>query len=398
MRDVVTPSDIDDWMWFLNYVRRWTNWTVNVYGGYVILVIAVFVVLITYTSRVEYHINGPYIVSSGESKETTILYADHSEHTHHVAWDTRPYTRPFGSSNASDGTPFPLTLRDKAPFTGSDNNVLSSCEVFLRLHNNNCGILDYGYGERNDDMYHGYHEDINEEGITLVGGERMSNLSCDDSYGIPKYGYETTGGILEDTGFSGSLAILNGNDIEHAWGDDMVNGNVMGSDIGQGTGNYPAGPTKEWITLNNYVNMSMGSNIVYRWASNTIYVMTGDGQFESLTGSTSAIMSKETRDQKTLSVADPLNRDRDTTNNSVNRETIGSEQMAIRSGEPFHGSYRNNGCTRKSNGGTDGNKTNQRLRSSIARKEKSHSTDGRGVTESSGFRKIRILECGLGSK
>ena len=101
-----------------------------------------------------------------------------------------------------------------------------------------------------------------------------------------------------------------------------------------------------------------------------------DGQFESLTGSTLAIMSKETRDQKTLSVADPLNRDRDTTNNSVNRETIGNEPMApIRSGEPFHGSYGNNRCARKSNGGTDGNKTNQRLRSSIARKEKSHSTD-----------------------
>ena len=72
-----------------------------------------------------------------------------------------------------------------------------------------------------------------------------------------------------------------------------------------------------------------------------------DGQFESLTGSTSAIMSKETRDQKTLSVADPLNRDRDTTNNSVNRETIGNEQMAIRSGEPTNESYGNNRCARK---------------------------------------------------
>ena len=80
VRDAVTSSDINDWMWILNYVRRWTNWTVNVYSGYVILVIAVFVVFSTYTSRVEYHINGPYIMSSGESKETTILYADYSEH------------------------------------------------------------------------------------------------------------------------------------------------------------------------------------------------------------------------------------------------------------------------------------------------------------------------------
>ena len=107
-----------------------------------------------------------------------------------------------------------------------------------------------------------------------------------------------------------------------------MNVNVMGSDIGQGTDDYPVGPedvTKEWRTPENYVNMSMGSNIVYTWASNTIYVMINgseDGQFKSLTGSTSAIMSKETRDQKTLSVADSLNRERDAINKSVNRETI----------------------------------------------------------------------------
>ena len=135
--------------------------------------------------------------------------------------------------------------------------------------------------------------------------------------------------------------------------------NVMGSEIGQGTDDYPGGPedvAKEWRTPDNCVNMSMGSNIVYTWASNTIYVMINgseDGQFESLTGSTSAIMSKETRDQKTLSVADSLNRDRDTINNSVNRETIGNEQTAIRSGEPSSGSYGNNGYTRKSNGEDD---------------------------------------------
>ena len=139
---------------------------------------------------------------------------------------------------------------------------------------------------------------------------------------------------MEDTGLSGSLAILNGNDIERTWGDGMVDVNVMGSDISQGTDDYSAGledATKEWRTPENYINMSMGSNIVYTWASNTIYVMINgseDGQFESLTGSTSAIMSKETRDQKTLSVADPLNRDRDTINNSVNR-TIGDELTAI---------------------------------------------------------------------
>ena len=70
--------------------------------------------------------------------------------------------------------------------------------------------------------------------------------------------------------------------------------NVMGSEIGQGTDDYPGGPedvAKEWRTPDNCVNMSMGSNIVYTWASNTIYVMINgseDGQFESLTGSTSA--------------------------------------------------------------------------------------------------------------
>ena len=139
----------------------------------------------------------------------------------------------------------------------------------------------------------------------------------------------------------------------------MVDVNVMGSDISRGTDDYPAGPedaTKEWGTPEIYVNMSMGNNIVYTWARNTIYVMSNgseDGQFESLTGSTSAIMSKETRDQKTLSVADSLNRDRDTINNSVNRETIGNEQTAIRSGEPSSGSYGNNGYTRKSNGEDD---------------------------------------------
>ena len=47
------------------------------------------------------------------------------------------------------------------------------------------------------------------------------NLDWDNSYDIPKYGYGTTGGILEDTAFSGSLAILNENDIKHTWGDDM---------------------------------------------------------------------------------------------------------------------------------------------------------------------------------
>ena len=37
--------------------------------------------------------------------------------------------------------------------------------------------------ESKDDA-HGYHEDINGEGITLVDGERMSNLDQDDSYDI----------------------------------------------------------------------------------------------------------------------------------------------------------------------------------------------------------------------
>ena len=78
------------------------------------------------------------------------------------------------------------------------------------------------------------------------------------------------------------------------------------SDISQGTDDHSAGledATKEWRTPENYINMSMGSNIVYTWASNTMYVMINgseDGQSESLTGSTSAIMPKENSDQKTL--------------------------------------------------------------------------------------------------
>ena len=202
--------------------------------------------------------------------------------------------------------------------------------------------------ESKDDA-HGYHEDNNGERVTLIDGERMPNSSWDSSNDIPTYGYGTTNGILEDTGSSGLLEMRNEN------------------------------------------------NIVYTWARNTIYVMSNgseDGQFESLTGSTSAIMSKGTRDQKTLSVADSLNRDRDTINNGVNRETIGKERTAIRSGEPPNGRYGNNGYTWKSSRGTENNNTNQRMGSSIERKEKSHSTDGRGVSEYIGLWQIRILECG----
>ena len=183
--------------------------------------------------------------------------------------------------------------------------------------------------ESKDDA-HGYHEDNNGERVTLIDGERMPNSSWDSSNDIPTYGYGTTNGILEDTGSSGLLEMRNEN------------------------------------------------NIVYTWARNTIYVMSNgseDGQFESLTGSTSAIMSKGTRDQKTLSVADSLNRDRDTINNGVNRETIGKERTAIRSGEPPNGRYGNNGYTWKSSRGTENNNTNQRMGSSIERKEKSHSTE-----------------------
>ena len=36
---------------------------------------------------------------------------------------------------------------------------------------------------------------------------------------------------MEDTGSSGLLAILNENDIERTWGDDMADVNVVGSDI-----------------------------------------------------------------------------------------------------------------------------------------------------------------------
>ena len=41
--------------------------------------------------------------------------------------------------------------------------------------------------------------------------------------------------------------------------------NLDQDDSNDGTDDYPAGPedvTKEWRTPNNYVNMSMGSNIV----------------------------------------------------------------------------------------------------------------------------------------
>ena len=43
--------DITDWMWILNYVRRRPNWAVNVYQGYVILVILGHAVRGTYIIR-----------------------------------------------------------------------------------------------------------------------------------------------------------------------------------------------------------------------------------------------------------------------------------------------------------------------------------------------------------
>ena len=92
----------------------------------------------------------------------------------------------------------------------------------------------------------------------------------------------------------------------------MVDVNVMGSDISQGTDDYPAGPedvlrsgeprtimsTWAWEVIS-FLYMSEQYDLRYDNGSE-------DGQLESLTGSTSAIMSKETRDPKTLSVADPL--------------------------------------------------------------------------------------------
>ena len=41
--------------------------------------------------------------------------------------------------------------------------------------------------ESKDDA-HGYHEDINGEGVTLVDWKRMPNLDWDDSYDVPTYG------------------------------------------------------------------------------------------------------------------------------------------------------------------------------------------------------------------
>ena len=95
-------------------------------------------------------------------------------------------------------------------------------------------------------------------------------------------------------------------------------------------------------------------------------------------------------------MADSLNRDRDTINNSVNRETIRDKLTAIRNGEPTNESYEKNGYARKLSGGTDGNDTNQRLGSSFSRirKKKGHSMDDRGVSEYIGSWEIRILECG----
>ena len=96
---------IKDWMWILNYVRRRPNWAVNVYRGYVILVIFGHTVRGMYTIRDvaipnddgeslmhqsfigicassfgsyvgslgDDHINSPSIISSGESKESATL-------------------------------------------------------------------------------------------------------------------------------------------------------------------------------------------------------------------------------------------------------------------------------------------------------------------------------------
>ena len=53
----------------------------------------------------------------------------------------------------------------------------------------------------------------------------------------------------------------------------------------------------------------------------------------------------------------------------------------------------NNGNCR-SFGITFGYDTDSDSRNDVSEKKEGHSTDGRGVSEYSGFRKIRILECG----
>ena len=67
--------------------------------------------------------------------------------------------------------------------------------------------------ESKDDA-HGYHEDINGEGVTLVDGERMSNLIGTIVMTYPSMVMERQVVFWRDTDFSGSLAILNENDFE----------------------------------------------------------------------------------------------------------------------------------------------------------------------------------------
>ena len=89
IRDAVTSSGIKDWKWISNLVKEWANWTLVVFGGYVIMVILAVLrhgvrdmhiignasaiyddgKVQVFTGSDDDHINSP-IMSSGESKES----------------------------------------------------------------------------------------------------------------------------------------------------------------------------------------------------------------------------------------------------------------------------------------------------------------------------------------
>ena len=103
IRDAVTSSGTKDWKWISNLVKEWANWTLVVFGGYVMMVILAVLqcgvrdyiignasatnddgkVKVFTGGSEDDHINSP-IMSSGESKESITLYA---EHLHNVEED-----------------------------------------------------------------------------------------------------------------------------------------------------------------------------------------------------------------------------------------------------------------------------------------------------------------------
>ena len=126
-----------------------------------------------------------------------------------------------------------------------------------------------------------------------------------------------------------------------------------------------------WRVLDNHVDISMEGNKVYTGTSGTNY-----DTFDH---------SEKDTNQDTINKVNRVM--------GIGKQTIIGKTME-QSEESTSKSYGNNGENNRSYGVTIGNDTDSNSRSDISEKKEGHSTDGRGVSEYSGFRKIRILECG----